>query len=216
MHRGIRRIVRHFGYTDLWIELRNLLHETRRDRCFVKIYWEAVDGISHLFGAVTEETITEIRRQLADLRDTLADGRVRDGRTLFMLASDHGHISTPDYVDVTEHAPLVDALRCGLGGEGRFALLYLRHDYRDQVMEYLKAHLEAKVAAVLPSEALRAGLFGPERPYAETGPRLGDLAVIARQGVTLGERPLKPTASLSRHGGLSDREMLVPLLMRVL
>jgi len=216
MHRGIKRTVRHFGYTDLWIELRNLLHGTRRERCFVNIYWGAVDGLSHLFGAVTEETITEIRRQLADLRDTLAADRVGDGRTLFMLASDHGHMSTPDYVDVTGHAPLVEALRCGLGGEGRFALLYLRHDYREQVAAYLDAHLGNKVAAVVPSDALRAGLFGPEAPCAETGPRLGDLAVIARQGVTLGERPLKPTMSLSRHGGLSDREMLVPLLMRVL
>jgi hypothetical protein len=216
MHRGIRRTVRHFGYTDLWIELRNLLHETRRDRCFVKIYWGAVDGISHLFGAVTEETITEIRRQLADLRDTLAAERVGDGHTLFMLTSDHGHTSTPDYVGVTEHAPLVEALRCGLGGEGRFALLYLRHGYRDEVAGYLETHLGDKVAAVVPSEALKAGLFGPETPYAETGPRLGDLAVIARQGVTLGERPLKPGLPLSRHGGLSDREMLVPLLLRVL
>jgi hypothetical protein len=69
---------------------------------------------------------------------------------------------------------------------------------------------------VVPSEALGAGLFGPETPYSETGPRLGDLAVIARQGVTLGERPLKPGLPLSRHGGLSDREMLVPLLVRVL
>jgi predicted AlkP superfamily pyrophosphatase or phosphodiesterase len=216
MHRGIRRTVRHFGYTDLWIELRNLLHETRRDRCFVKIYWGAVDGISHLFGTVTEETITEIRRQLADLRDTLAAEGVGDGHTLFMLASDHGHTPTPDYVDVTGHAPLVEALRCGLGGEGRFALLYLRHDYRDEVTGYLEAHLGDKVVAVVPSEALRAGLFGPETPYAETGPRLGDLAVITRQGVTLGERPSKPGMPLSRHGGLSDREMLVPLLLRVL
>jgi hypothetical protein len=175
-----------------------------------------VDGISHLFGAVTEETITEIRRQLADLRDTLAADRVGDGHALFMLASDHGHTSTPEYVDTTAHAPLVEALRCGLGGEGRFALLYLRHDYREQVTGYLSTHLANSVTAVVPSEALRAGLFGPEAPYAETGPRLGDLAVIARQGVTLGERPLKPTMSLSRHGGLSDREMLVPLLMRVL
>lgn len=216
MHRGVTRALRHYGYTDLWIELRELLRKTRRNRCFVSIYWGAVDGVSHLFGTVTEQSVTEVRRQLTDLRDTLAADGIRDGRTLFMLVADHGHTPVPDYIDVSEHLPLVEALRCRLGGEGRFAHLYLRHDYRAQVAEYVATHLGDRVATVQPSEALEAGLFGPEAPYAESGPRLGDLTAIARAGVTLGDQPRHDHSSLSRHGGLSDREMLVPLLLRTL
>jgi hypothetical protein len=67
---------------------------------------------------------------------------------------------------------------------------------------------------ISPSAALAAGLFGPETPYAETGPRLGDWLLLARQGVVIGDRPRRTNGSVSRHGGLSDREMLVPLLMR--
>ncbi len=215
MHRGIKRVVRHYGYTDLWIELRNLLHKTRRNKCFVNIYWGAVDGVSHLSGSVSEQAITEIRRQLTDLRDTLAAKGVADRRTLFMLAADHGHAPVPDYTDVNDHPALVDALR-GVGGEGRFAHLYLRHDYRQPTIDYVRAHLGATVAPLLPSEALDAGLFGPEPPYRETGPRLGDLSLIARQGACIGDRPRHSNTSVSRHGGLSEREMLVPLLMRVL
>ncbi|GIV81947.1 MAG: phosphodiesterase [Anaerolineae bacterium] len=214
MHRGVRQVARHFGYTDLWVELRQLLHRTRRNRCFISVYWGAVDGISHLFGTVTEQTVTEVRRQLQDLRDVLLGDGVGDRRTLFMLVADHGHAPVPDYLDLSQHAPLMEALRCGLGGEGRFAHLYLRHGYYQQVRDYVAERFSGQVAALNPAEALAAGLYGPETVYAETGPRLGDLTLVAREGVTLGDRPRDGDHSLSRHGGLSAREMLVPLIMR--
>jgi hypothetical protein len=216
MHRGVYRAVRHYGYNDLWIELRDLLHKTRRNRCFVNVYWGALDGVSHLSGTVSEQSVTEIRCQITALRDTLLAKGVGDKRTLFMFAADHGHTPTPDYIDLSEHPPLAEALRCGPGGEGRFAYLYLRHDYRQSVIDYVAAHLGDQIATVIPSEALAAGLFGPEPPYSETGARLGDLALISRREVAVGDKPRRPTASASRHGGLSDREMLVPLLMRML
>ncbi|MBI5959771.1 MAG: alkaline phosphatase family protein, partial [Chloroflexi bacterium] len=176
----------------------------------------AVDGISHLYGTTAEHAINEIRRQLVDLRETLLTDGVGDGRTLFMLAADHGHTPVPDYLDLSQHPLLTEALRCDLGGEGRFAYLYLRNDYRDAIVDYLSTHFSEQVIALNPAEALSAGLFGTEAPYRESAPRLGDLALIARQKLHIGHKPLKSTAVLSRHGGLSDREMLVPLLMRVL
>jgi hypothetical protein len=215
MHRGVHRALRHFGYTDLWIEMRDLLHKTRRNRCFVNIYWGALDGISHLSGTVTEQSVTEIRRQFTDLRDTLLAKGVGDKRTLFMLAADHGHTPVPDYVDLSAHPLLVEAQRCASGGEGRFAYLYLRHDCRQPVIDYVAAHLADRVAAVNTVDALAAGLFGPEPPYVESGARLGDLALIARQGSAVGDQPRRVNTPTSRHGGLSYREMLVPLLMRI-
>jgi len=216
MHRGVRQVTRHYGYTDLWVELRHLLHSTRRNRCFVNIYWGAVDGISHLFGTVTEQTITEVRRQLQDLRDVLLGDGVGDRRTLFMLVADHGHAPVREYLDLSQHPPVMEALRCGLGGEGRLAHLYLRHDFRQVVCAYLAERFSGQVATLAPADALAAGLYGPEAIYSETGPRLGDLTLIAREGIVIGERPHPGNGALSRHGGLSAREMLVPLLMRLL
>lgn len=216
MHRGVQRAVRHYGYTDLWIELRNLLVQTRGERCFVSVYWGAVDGVSHLFGTTAEHAINEIRRQLVDLRDTLLADGAGDGRTLFMLSADHGHTPVPDYIDLSQHPPILEALRCGLGGEGRMPYLYLRHDYVPAVRDMLRTDFTDQVIPLHPAEALAAGLFGPEKPYSESAPRLGDLALITRRNLHIGVKPLKTTAALSRHGGMSDREMLVPLLMRVM
>lgn len=216
MHRGVKRPIRYYGYTDLWIALRDLLRNTRRERCFINIYWGAVDAVSHLYGTVTEHSITEIRRQLGDLRDTLAAKKVGDKRTLFMLAADHGHTPITDALNLADHAPIMEGLRAGLGGDGRFAHLYLRAGHRDSVRDYVQEHCADQVAVIDPALALREGLFGPDEVYAETGPRLGDLSLLARDGVAITDRPLPTFAPMSRHAGLSAREMLVPLLMRVI
>ncbi|MCZ2095352.1 MAG: alkaline phosphatase family protein [Chloroflexota bacterium] len=216
MHRGVQHVVRHIGYTDLWINLRELLRETRRERCFINVYWSAVDAVAHLYGAATEQALAEIGRQLADLRAVLDAGGVADGRTLFALVADHGHSPITDYVSIQDHPPLAEALRCGPGGETRFRYLYLREGYRAGVIDYLRQTMPDRFAAVRPEEAQAAGLFGPDPPHREAGARLGDLAVIAREGAGLSEKRQGPLASASRHGGLSEREMLVPLLMRLL
>ncbi len=217
MHRGIAHQRLYFGYTDLWVALRELLHETRRKRCFISAYWNAVDSLSHLHGRDAEHTTTEIRRQLADLRDVLGAEGVRDGHTLFILVADHGHTAIREYVVAEEHPLLMDALRMAPAGDARLAHLYLRHGTRDDVVAYLCENLGEKLACFLPEEALAAGLFGPEPPYAETPARLGDLTVLAREGVALTVRaPNGKFASRSRHAGMSAREMFVPLLMRTL
>jgi len=218
MHRGVQHVVRHFSYSDLWIDLRDLLRATRRERCFINIYWGAVDGISHLYGTVTEQSITEIRRQLTDLRDTLAAEGVGDGRTLFMFAADHGHIPVADYINLADHAPLMDAMRCGMGGEGRLAYAYLRCDYRQAVLDYLGQHFADRIIGLLPGDAIQAGLFGPVSAglHPETAARLGDIVFVARQSVHVGDRAQRPNPVMSRHGGLSEREMLVPLMMRMM
>lgn len=214
MHRGVKNAVRHVGYTDLWIELRELLRGTRRKHCFVNIYWNAVDSVSHLYGTVTEQSVTEVRRQLSDLRDALLTGGAGDERTLFMLAADHGHTPITDTIALPDHAPIVDAQRAGLGGEARFAHLYLRADYRATVAAYVRERMSDRLAVVDPAAALEAGLYSPDAPYRETGARLGDLTLIARDGVVVSERARPGNGPVSRHGGLSEREMLVPLLIR--
>jgi len=214
MHRGVSNVVRHYGYTDLWITLRDLLRATRKQRCFINVYWGAVDGASHLYGTVTEQTVTEVRRQLADLRGALLADGVADGRTLFMLVADHGHSPVSDAVVLRDHPALMDTLRCPPGGDSRFAHLYLRHDTRAEAQAYVAEQFPDRLLALDTAAAIRAGLFGTDRIYPEAVARLGDLTLVAREG-TMGVEQVR-SEPLSKHAGLSAREMLVPLLMRLI
>ena len=60
-------------------------------------------------------------------------------------------------------------------------------------------------------QVLASGLLGPGPEYAETSHRLGDLIGLARGNHYLA-RDQRQLKMMGRHGGLSPREMLVPLL----
>jgi hypothetical protein len=59
---------------------------------------------------------------------------------------------------------------------------------------------------------LNAGLFGPGFVAAETKYRIGDLILLPRDNFYLWDRNEEPKL-LGRHGGLAEKEMLVPLLL---
>lgn len=213
MHRGVAHMVRHIGYTDLWLALRQVMHSTRNRRCFVNVYWSAVDSLSHFYGTISEPVIYEIRQQLAALRDVILDERSRDGRTLFMLVADHGHAPVPDTVAPFEHPLFAAAVRITTG-DSRFAHLFLRDGSLAEVMAALRENYGEKIWCVPTADALEAGLFGPEKPHVEAAARLGDLIVVAREGMSLLSQWRQKPGPLSRHAGMSAREMMVPLLLR--
>ena len=69
LHRGIAHTHLHNGYSDMLLRVEDALRITRGARCYVGIYWPALDTIAHAYGAHNRYTHTEIRTQLAALRD---------------------------------------------------------------------------------------------------------------------------------------------------
>ena len=100
-------------------------------------------------------------------------------------------------------------------GEQRLGFLHLRGGQRQTVIDCLEGEFADTMTWLDPAEALAAGLFGPEPPYDETIHRLGDLIVVPRLGWRVDDGIQLPTNPLiSVHGGLSDWEMLTPLLWK--
>ncbi len=218
-HRGLRpeHTITHFNYADTGLALRDLLIRTAGERCYVNVYLEAIDTLSHAYGSGTPYVAAELRRQLGDLAAILADPAVRDGQTLVLLTADHGHADAPRVIDLKTDrraGPIRDALRGPVSGEMRLTYLHLAEGTRPAVIDCLAREFADDLAWLEPEAALAAGLFGPEPPYAETIYRLGDLILIPRPGVRVEDGLLPPSNHplISAHGGLSDWEMLTPLL----
>ncbi len=216
MHRGVTNPHIHAGYTDLWLRMKDVLTETAGQRCYMNVYWSAVDSMSHLHGAHNRYLEAEIRYQLEQLRLLANDPAVQDGRTLFIVLADHGHYDTPQPILLNENeraSHIWDAMRGGFGAESRFIYLYLRDGYKQQVIDTVEAHFANCLTWIEPTAALDAGLFGPGVPYREIPHRLGDLILAVRAGFVVGD-PSRKFSTISRHGGLSDWEMLIPLMWK--
>jgi hypothetical protein len=216
LHRGVQHRHVHLGYRDMWLNLGAVLRQTAGKRCVVNAYWPNVDSLSHMYGADNAITRGEVKQLLLGLRTVLADKSTQDGQTMMLILADHGHCDALKAVRVPEDAntaPIHAAMRAGLGGEMRFAHVYVREGYMQQVMDTVEREFADCVTWVRGDEAISKGLFGTEAPYVETPHRVGDIVLLARLGWRVVNKTIDFKA-VSLHGGLSDREMLVPLLWR--
>jgi hypothetical protein len=216
LHRDVTQFYAHGGLNDSWIRLHELLTETAGKRCFVSAYWHNVDKLSHMYGAHNHYTVQEIKAQMKTLREILTSDGVQDGRTLALIVADHGHHNAMNFIDLTEGAatePIRDALRGQIGGDTRFAYFMIQDGYKGQVIDAIERDFSDLLAWIDPHDAIEAGLFGPGMAHPEMRHRIGDLIVIPRLGSRVWDvgRAKQP---ISMHGGLSDWEMLVPLMYK--
>ncbi len=219
LHRGVRHIHPHYDYGDFWQRLGDVLAATRGQRAYIAAYIGAVDALSHAYGADNRYVRREVLRQLRDLRDLLRDPNIADGQTLFFVTADHGHGNAPHKIDLRNDPKAAytrSAMRVGPGGDNRFTYLYLREGTREQVRAELTNHFGEVLAVVDSATALSAGVLGTEPPAPETEARIGDLILLPQFGYEVSDPNVVDLKMTSYHAGLHEREMLTPLLWRLL
>jgi predicted AlkP superfamily pyrophosphatase or phosphodiesterase len=214
LYRGVAEQRGHLHASDLWVQLRHLLSETRGSQAFITAYWSGLDTLAHAYGPETDHCEAEFQsvnhllsRQFLDSL-TAAD---REG-TLLLITADHGQINVPpeQILDADQDPELSQHLMMPVMGESRAAFVHPRPGRSKAVRDYLEASYPDWFIVRDSVEVLESGLVG--KPIAdETYARAGELIVLPR-----GTRALQQTQPsvplVGRHGGLTPEEMLVPLI----
>jgi len=178
---------------------------------FLYAYHPEYDSLCHRFGPFADTP----RRHLARLDCLLS--RVADAcpaGTTILVTADHGHEETRRLLDLSAVEGFYGTLAMLPSGDARLMHCFVRpgrvRDFRALAASDAIAPFAACVKG---ADALAAGLFGPGAPHPALAARTGDWILLAREGVTMASPPAGETAQAmaGSHGGLSAREMLVPL-----
>lgn len=205
----------HTGYSDFHLRLEDALIGTRHQKCYLNIYWAAVDTLAHMYGAHNQYTAHEAKTQLRQLRDLLKNPDIHDGKTLFILTADHGHYDVGQRYDLMVAdilAPLRDAMILGLSGDGRLPFVHVRPGTVATVKEYLNTTCGDWLIAVETDALLAEGFYGVTELPAPLRGRVGDLVLIPRLDHVVEDSSVGILPIVSWHAGLSDWEMLIPLM----
>jgi hypothetical protein len=146
----------------------------------------------------------------------LADETTHDGRTAVMIVADHGHYDAMDFIDYMNDPRLrvlQKALQYAPGAEARFGVFQVQEDKKAQIIEIFQQEFADMALCIDVDEAIIAGLFGKIADHPHLKHRLGNLMIVPRLGIRLTDQT-RDFMSISRHGGLSDWEMLVPFMWR--
>ena len=183
------------------------------ERKLVYAYWPQYDTLSHKHGAESAAAADHFAQVDEAFGRLLA--RLAGTESIVVATADHGFIDvTPEESLALEDAPgLAAMLRFPLCGERRVAYCHV-HSEKEFILrarDWLK-----DTADVRPSRELVAeGWFGPGTPHPAIAERIGDVALVMRGHYTVKDwTPGEPRhLHIGNHGGTSEDEMMIPLIV---
>jgi hypothetical protein len=143
--------------------------------------------------------------------------RLKGTDTLVVATADHGFIDSTgaDALELASAPGLAGLLRYPLCGETRIAFCHVQEGREREFMQRASDWLGSR-ARVCPSAALAAeGWFGPGEPHPRLAERIGDVALVMNGRTTVKDwTPGEPRhRHVGHHGGTSEDELLIPLIV---
>lgn len=190
--------------------LSSLITEVRRltaaGEPFVYAYYEGIDKVAHEYGLneFYDAELEAVDRLIGELLEAMPSDAV------LVVTSDHGQVDVGDRL-LRPHRDILDHVRLQ-SGEGRFRWLHAEPGRVDQLLEAAQHHFDHVAWVRTAEEVIDAGWFGPEVDP-RLHPRLGDVALVAREPVAFDDpTDTGPFSLIGRHGSMTAAEIDVPLL----
>jgi predicted AlkP superfamily pyrophosphatase or phosphodiesterase len=202
-HLGGSRLVGWSVPSTLIVEVRRLLG----DGCpFVYAYYDGIDKVAHQYGQGEhyDQELRFVDRLVGDLVSVLPPGAA------LVVTADHGHVDVGDAVRMPS-GDLLAGVEL-LSGEGRFRWLHARPGAAGDVEAVARSEHGDEAWVLSREQMIDDGWYGGALSPA-LADRIGDVALVARAPVAfLDPADTGETNLASRHGSLTEAEMLVPLL----
>ena len=177
-------------------------------RHFIYAYWPDPDSTMHEKG-VDDDSITlilkEIDRNLESLASKIGDD------TLVIVTADHSQINAKwfylcDYPDVWNCMIRPHSI------EGRAASLFIKDGMKEQFVKAFKKHFGDHFILMTHEEFLESGLLGSGVPHPRTDGFIGDYVAISTDEYCFASFHTDHEHK-GMHAGLTEDEMLVPLIV---
>ena len=213
-HRGKASIVPYDNLHECFAATGNLI-KANNNRKYIYTYWPQFDGMAHEKGVGSKEVASHFQEIDAAFGQFIED--IKGSNTLVIATADHGLIdSGPDYcIELEQHPELQNMLTMPLSGERRMAYCYVKEELREDFIHYLKRDFTDQITAHLSKDLLEQHYYGLGPAHPKLHQRIGDYALVMSNNYTImdtvpGENRFY---HIGTHGGLSEDEMLVPLII---
>jgi hypothetical protein len=212
-HQGRAQVLAYRTLDDLITQAVTLLSGATRK--FIYAYWPELDRIGHRHGIHSDaagDHLLELDRAFEAL---LAQARGSD--TLILVCADHGQVDTTagERIDLDAHPEMAAMLALPLCGEPRSVYCYLRPGCAAEFDDYARRELGGIARSLPAAELIDAGWFGPGAAHPQLQRRIGDRVLLMEGHFILRDwlAQEKRHDVIGVHGGLSDDELYVPLVV---
>lgn len=211
-HGGKARILPYQNRNDLFSTLSHLLRRPTSQRRFIYAYYPQLDHLAHHHGINSEAC----RKEWQALEAALA-ALPKSAAQRLLVTADHG------FADLSEDGTLwLDAfpavrreLAAPLSGEWRATWCHVRPGRHHAFEVAMRRDMGHAIRLYRSRDVIKAGWLGPAPYHPQLRQRTGDYLLLATGQWALRDRlpGEHPYRHLGVHGGLSEEELYVPLLL---
>lgn len=182
---------------------------------YIHAYYPVLDSLMHNVGTRDPR----VGRRLARLEAEFAAccQRLAGKDVTFLITADHGFLDAPPerLIELERHPQLAALLARPLCGERRVAYAYVEHIRQLDFETYVRENLGHACDIYPCQDFIGAGWFGPGQIHPRLGSRIGDFVLLMKDDWTIKDwlPEEKHHNQLGVHGGASDAEMQIPLIM---
>lgn len=180
---------------------------------FIHIYFYEYDKAAHNFGYKSKEAkevLKEIDEEIKKISQTIGED------TKIIVTADHGFldIKKKNNIYLSKAPELYDCLRTPLFGDSRVVYCNVKPFKTKEFEQILQAKFKDKLDFFKSEDLVKKGVFG-KNPCKELYERVGDYTLILKEDYALYDdlSLLKNNVFKGKHGGVSDREFFVPLIV---
>ena len=184
-------------------------------KSYIHAYWPQLDAVAHLLGIQSSETKDHLQTFDKALQSFVKVIQGTD--TKLVVTSDHGFndVSPENVVYTRDHPDLMSCLSLPLCGDTRTVYCYVRPSKISAFERYVSTNLDHACEFHKSQDLVDREWFGLFEPSPKLLERVGDYTLIFREGyAAMNCFPgAEPPMMLGHHGGTSEDEMMVPLIV---
>jgi hypothetical protein len=180
-------------------------------RKLVYAYWPNFDRVSHRYGSESEEAFLQLRQMDEAYGKLIA--RLSGTECAVIATADHGFVDVAPHESLEMPSFLTSRLKFPLCGERRVAYCHVHES--ESFMKAAKDWLEDRADIRLSRDLAAEGWFGPGEPHPRIAERIGDVTLLMRGRYTVKDWLAGESRHLhiGNHGGASEDEMMIPLIV---
>lgn len=215
-YKGKSKVIGYRSFPQLIRELKKTIKIPGKK--FIMCYWDKFDEIGHDKGPFSKNA--EEHFHYIDKRVSKIETLLRKNNTTMIITADHGGIKSVNKnkrILFRGHQKLMEMLRASFIFEMRFAYAYVEKGKESSFEDYMRKNLSYCCDFLKSEVALKKGLFGKvekEKVHPRFMERIGDYVIIMKDDYVIADFPPVDRKKMQGfHGGLTDREMKVPLIV---
>ncbi len=182
---------------------------------YIYAYWPTFDEHCHVYGVDSSRTKTHFNQIDRELEQLVSSLQGTD--TTIVLTADHGLLDThaERVINLDEYPDILECLALPLSGEPRTAYCNVRMNmakqFENRVIQQLSGYFDLHRSENL----IAANYFGLGDAHPQLKNRVGDYILLAKENYVIKDRVLGEGdfSQIGVHGGLSEQELYVPLVV---